>query len=172
MLGFLFYIFAMMYYKPQQQKTTTVAEATRKMEHYCAYQERCHKDVDLKLASMHLIPEAKEKIILHLFEHNFLNEERFAKSFARGKFSIKKWGKQRILNALKSKNISQYNIKSAMAEIDSETYLTTFNTLAEKKFATLGDLTPQKKRQKMMYYLSYRGWESHLIYEKIQELLS
>ncbi|WP_459210040.1 regulatory protein RecX [Aquimarina rhabdastrellae] len=162
-----------MYYKPQQsKKPTTVKEALLKMEHYCAYQDRCHQDVNTKLQAMQLIPEAQEKIILHLIEHNFLNETRFAKSFARGKFNIKKWGKQRILSALKSKGISQYNIKIAMAEIDPEAYLTTFNTLAEKKFATLGDLPHQKKRQKMLYYLSYRGWESHLIYDKIQELLS
>ena len=65
-----------MYRKPQQ--SVTVAEATKKMEYYCAYQERCHKDIMDKLSTMTLIPEAKEKIILHLLEHNFLNEERFS----------------------------------------------------------------------------------------------
>lgn len=159
-----------MHRKPQQ--SVTVAEAIHKMEYYCAYQERCHQEIAQKLATMHLIPEAKEKIILHLLEHNFLNEERFAKSFARGKFNIKKWGKQRIVRELKMRNISEYIIKSALKEIPEADYLKTFHELAEKKHATLRESDSFKKRKKLTDYLLYRGWETHLVYEKINELIS
>ena len=89
----------------------TVDEMKRKLEQYCIYQDRCHKEVAQKMNSFQLIPEAKEVILLHLLQHNFLNEERFSKSFARGKFRIKKWGKQRIVRELKYREISTYNIK-------------------------------------------------------------
>lgn len=157
-----------MHQKPQQSITLT--EALRKMEHYCVYQDRCHKEVEDKLYTMKLIPEAKEKIILHLIEHNFLNEERFAKSFARGKFNIKKWGKQRIMLELKQRNISTYLIKNAIKEIDFKDYINTFHALAEKKNASISEANVYKKRKKLIAYLQYRGWESDLIFEKVKEL--
>ncbi|MBG6132003.1 regulatory protein [Aquimarina sp. EL_43] len=149
----------------------TVAEALRKMERYCAYQERCHKDVEDKLRTMKLIPEAKEKIILHLLDQNFLNEERFAKAFARGKFNIKKWGKQRIVRELKFRNISPYNIKTALKEIPEKDYFETFHKLAEKKYYSITEQDKNKKRKKLIDYLLYRGWETTLVYEKVNELI-
>ncbi|WP_378179475.1 regulatory protein RecX [Aquimarina sp. SS2-1] len=157
-----------MYQKTPQ--SITVTEAIKKMEHYCAYQERCHKDISNKLNTMRLIPEAKEKIILHLLEHNFLNEERFAKSFARGKFKIKKWGKQRIMRELKFRQISEYCIKTALKEISEDEYLKTFHELAEKKFDAIIEKDVQKKRKKLIDYLLYRGWENQLVFEKARDL--
>ncbi|AXT58722.1 RecX family transcriptional regulator [Aquimarina sp. AD1] len=157
-----------MYHKTPE--SITVTEAIKKMEHYCAYQDRCHKDVSQKLNTMKLIPEAKEKIILHLLEHNFLNEERFAKSFARGKFRIKKWGKQRIIRELKFRQISEYCTKVALKEISENEYLETFHDLAEKKFNSITDSDTFKKRKKLIDYLLYRGWENQLVFEKINEL--
>ncbi len=153
------------------QQSITVTEATKKMERYCAYQERCHKDIEDKLNTMKLIPEAKEKIILHLLQHNFLNEERFSQSFARGKFRIKKWGKQRIVRELKYRKISAYNIKTALKEISEKDYLETFHELAERKFVTIKELDQNKKRKKLTDYLLYRGWETNLVYEKVKELI-
>ncbi len=147
-----------------------VTEATKKMERYCAYQERCHKDVEDKLKTMSLIPEAKEKIILHLLDHNFLNEERFAQSFARGKFRIKKWGKQRIIRELKYRKISAYNIKTALKEIPEKEYLETFHELAEKKMTSISEQDLYKKKKKLIDYLLYRGWENQLVFEKVKEL--
>ncbi len=148
----------------------TVDEALKKLEYYCSYQERCHKDVEDKLYKMSMIPEAKEKIILHLLEHNFLNEERFSKSFARGKFRIKKWGKHRIVRELKFKGISKYNIDSALKEIPDEDYLDTFNQLSEKKFNSISETNKHKKKKKLIDYLLYRGWETHLIFDKANQL--
>jgi regulatory protein len=79
------------------QKSYTVEEAQKNMERYCAYQERCHKEVQQKLRNMKMIPEAINLITTQLIEDNYLNETRFAKAFARGKFNTKKWGRQRIV---------------------------------------------------------------------------
>lgn len=155
----------------QTQKSYTVDEAKRTIEKYCAYQERCHKEVEQKLYDLNMITEARELIIVHLIEHNFLNEERFAKSYARGKFRIKKWGKQRITRELKFRNISIYNIKSALKEINDVDYSGTFNLLAEKKFEQINETNKYKKRKKLADYLLYRGWESNLVYAKVNELI-
>ncbi len=155
----------------KKNKTYTVKEAIKKMENYCAYQERCHKEVEGKLFEMNLINLVKEEIILHLLKHNFLNEERFAKAYARGKFNIKKWGKTRIVRELKYRNISTYNVKSALSEIDENDYFTVFHALAEKKFETIKEKNPYKKSKKLADYLMYRGWETDLIYQKINELI-
>ncbi|WP_323787254.1 regulatory protein RecX [Psychroserpens sp.] len=153
------------------QKTYTVDEAQKRLEHYCAYQERCHKEVSQKLFEMHMIPEARDKIIVHLLQHNFLNEERFAKAFVRGKFRIKKWGRQRLQLELKRKDINKTIISIALKEIDEEAYIDTFNDLALKRVHMIRESNPQKKRKKLADYLFYRGWESHLVYDKIRELI-
>ena len=149
----------------------TVDEATKKLEGYCAYQDRCHKEVISKLRTMNMIPEAIDVVVGHLIKENYLNEERFARSFARGKFNIKKWGKNRIENELKYREISKYNIRLAMQEIDSKEYLKTFNALAKKRLAEIREKDLQKRRKKLADYLLYRGWESGMVYEKVYELV-
>ena len=149
----------------------TLEEATRKLEGYCAYQERCHKEVVQKLRDMRMIPDAIDQIVVHLIDQNFLNEERFSMSYARGKFNIKKWGRNRITQELKRRDISQYNIKKAVAQLDTPAYLETLDTLANKRLDAIKETNIQKKRKKLADYLLYRGWESHLVYEKITELI-
>ncbi|AEM70106.1 regulatory protein RecX [Allomuricauda ruestringensis DSM 13258] len=153
------------------QKYYSFQEAIKKMEHYCAYQERCHKEVTEKLKHMNMIPEAIDQILGHLIQENYLNEERFAKAFARGKFGIKKWGANRIVRELKFRDISAYNIKSALAEIQHEDYLETFDELARKRLDQIKEKNPLKRKKKLADYLLYRGWESHLVYEKANELI-
>ena len=152
----------------QSQKTYTVDEATRALESFCVYRERCHKEVESKLREMKMIPEAQEVILMHLMEHNFLNEERFAKAFARGKFSIKKWGRLRIQKELQFRAISTYNIKTAMLEIDENEYLSTLEQLATKKVALIKESDPFKKRHKLAQYLLSRGYESSLVFDLVK----
>ncbi len=118
-----------------------------------------------------MIPQAIDKIVVHLIEENYLNEERFAQSFARGKFNIKNWGRKRIVRELKIRNISTYNINTALNEIEDGAYYKTLDNLAQKRLSQITEKNPQKKRKKLADYLLYRGWESHLVYEKIKELI-
>lgn len=153
------------------QKTYSVDEAQKKLEFFCSYQERCHKEVVAKLESMRMIPDAIDVIVVYLIENNFLNEMRFAKSFVRGKFRIKKWGKQRIIRELKFRDISQYNIHAALSEIDAIHYLETLDTIAQKKLATITETNSLKRKKKLADFLRYRGWESQLVYAKVNELI-
>ena len=148
-------------------KTYTVEEAKRKLERYCAYQERCHKEVRNKLKDMRMIPEAIDVVLVHLIQHNFLNEERFAKAFVRGKFRIKNWGKNRLVRELKFREISKYSIDEALKEIDLDDYYETLDALIVKRIDLVKEKDHYKKKKKVVDYLLYRGWESHLIYEKL-----
>jgi len=148
----------------------TVEEATKKLEHYCAYQDRCHKEVIAKLKSMGMIPIAIDTIVGHLITNRFLNEERFAKNYARGKFQIKKWGKNRIVRELKAREISRFNIQTALKEISDSDYFETFDDLAKKKADQITESNPLKARKKLIDYLLYRGWEAAMVYEKAAAL--
>lgn len=152
------------------QKSYTVKEATKLLENFCSYQERCHKEVERKLFDLKMIPEAKEKIILHLLQHNYLNEERFAKAFVRGKFSIKNWGKRRIVNELKFKNISSYIVKVALEEINDEDYLNTLHKIAEKKLSIIKENNTFKKRIKLSSFLISKGFEPELVYNVVNKI--
>lgn len=154
----------------QTKKSHTVQEATRKLEHYCVYQERCHKEVREKLESLHMIPEAIDVIIVHLLEHNFLNESRFAKTYVSGKLRIKFWGRRRLTFELKKKDVSKFNINEALSAIDTTEYIDIFNKLADKKAQIITGADKYKKRKKLIDHLFYKGWESHLVYEKANEL--
>lgn len=155
-----------MYQKP----TFTLSEAQQKLEHYCAYQERCHQEVVAKLKAMGMIPAAIDTIISQLIQSNYLNESRFAQSYARGKFRIKKWGKIRIVKELKARKISEYNIKLGLKEIPDDLYHSTFWELFEKQKKAINGEPKVQKKKKIVSYFTYRGWESELIYEALNTL--
>ncbi|MFB9051829.1 regulatory protein RecX [Formosa undariae] len=152
-------------------KTYTVEEAKRALEYYCAYQERCHKEVQEKLRSMRMIPDAIDAVIVHLLTHNFLNEERFAKAYVRGKFKFKNWGRNRLTMELKRRQISKFNIQSGLKELDALDYYGVFDALAEHKCETIKESNKYKKKKKLADYLLYRGWESPMVYEKVNALI-
>ncbi len=148
-------------------KTYTVEEATRALEHFCAYQERCHLEVEQKLTKMKMIPSAQEHVILHLLKENYLNEERFAKSFVRGKFLIKNYGRLRISNELKLRKINPSLIQKALTEIDDEAYIKTLKNLIDKKNASIKESNIYKKKKKIIDFLLRKGFEYNLIQENL-----
>ncbi|KGL60168.1 regulatory protein [Polaribacter sp. Hel1_33_78] len=156
----------------KEKKYFTVDEIKRKLEHYCAYQDRCHKEVEQKMWEFNLIPEAKELILLSLMKDDFLNEERFSKSYARGKFRIKNWGKQRIVRELKFRDISAYNIKTALKEIDETEYLKTLYSITENRNEVISEPNVYKRKKKLIDFLMRKGFENDLIFKTVNEILS
>jgi regulatory protein len=152
------------------KKTYTVDEALAKLQSYCAYQDRCHKEVAQKLKEMRMISQASEQIIIALIEGDFLNEERFSMAFVRGKFKIKKWGRRRLVSELKQRNISKFLIQKALGQISERDYKATFEALVHKKAESITGGSIAKKRKKLADYLLYRGWEAHLVYDKINQI--
>lgn len=153
------------------QKSYTVQEATLKLMQYCAYRDRSQKEVEEKLREMRMIPQACEQIIIKLMQENFLNEERYARSFVRGKFRIKKWGRIKIKQELKFKEIGSPLIKIALSEIDEKEYYKTLVELAEKKVVLIKEKDPFKKRQKLANYLLQKGYESSMVFEVANSII-
>ena len=156
--------------KVNKIKSYTLAQAQKKLEYYCAYQERCHKEVIAKLKTLGMIPSVIDKIISELIKANYLNETRFTQSFVRGKFRIKKWWKNRILQELKVRDISSFNIKLGMKEISDDNYQKTFYELFEKRRREVKQLTKTEQKKKIFSYMSYRGWENSKVYEALRDL--
>lgn len=148
----------------------TPQQALLKMAHYCAYQERCHYEAKNKLAELGIYYEHADQIIAELITQNYLNEERFAKAFAGGKFRIKKWGRNKIKQELKQKKVSDYCIQQGLKEIDADDYLITLNKEAKEKYQKLKDKNLLIKANKTAQYLMSRGFEGDLVWDVIKYL--
>ncbi len=157
------------YDSDQPKKNWSADEAKVKIAAYCAYQERCQKEVREKLHERGIYGDLAEELIVDLIGEGFLNEERFAKAFVRGKFRLKKWGKNKIMQDLKFKNISQNCMKSGFEEIDEWEYLDTLSQLAEKKWNSFSEKDHFKKKHKVFQYLIGRGFESDLIQQVLNQ---
>jgi len=149
-------------------KRYTPKEALARLMKYCAYQERCHREVEQKLFDLGIFDEEdRGNIILRLMDEGFLNEERFTRAFVRGRFRSKKWGKVKISYELKKKNISERLIEMAMSEIDEEEYRKVFEEVSAKRMKQIGGLQSADKRKKFITYMNARGFEFDLIYNFI-----
>ncbi|MBP6456704.1 MAG: RecX family transcriptional regulator [Chitinophagaceae bacterium] len=148
-------------------------ELLKKLAHYCAYQERSHREVKTKLLELGARGLELENIIVELISQNYLNEERFAKAFAGGKFRTKKWGKVKIIQELKKHFLSEYVIKKAMKEIPDDDYEKAIEYLIEKKMDTLKNIKNKvSKKQKVMNYLLQKGYSYQDIQEKLTNFIS
>ncbi|MGB3197285.1 MAG: regulatory protein RecX [Saprospiraceae bacterium] len=132
-----------------------------KMKHYCAYQERCQKEVEEKLRELKVDQDMADEIMLSLIHENFVKEERYAKAIARGKFRINQWGKVKIKMLLRNSRITTNLIELAMQEIDSIEYQNTIKELYLKKFNSFVKETASVKKQKTIQYLIQKGFEFH-----------
>jgi regulatory protein len=153
------------------KKSLTPDQAFQKLKHYCAYQERCHSEVKNKLYELGIRKKDHDELIAKLIEENYLDEERFAIAFAGGKFRMKDWGKTRIKYELKSKLVSEYNIKKALKQIDEKVYLNTLKKLAQKKYTELKKDQWMVRRKKTMDYLLAKGYEPELIYTTLAQII-
>ena len=151
--------------------TFTFEQALQKIKQYCAYQERCHSEVRDKLYSFGLRQSEVEEMITLLIVENYLNEERFAIHFAGGKFRMKQWGKHKIKQALKLRQVSDYCINKALKQIDAKEYQRTFQKLNEQKLKTLkNEKNIFIKKRKLQDFLLQKGYESDLIREALSNL--
>jgi regulatory protein len=146
------------------KKFLTKEQAIQKLKHYCGYQERSHSEVKEKLYSLGIWKKEHDEIISTLIEENYLNEERFAIAFAGGKFRMKQWGRVKIKYELKQKQVSEYNIKKALKEIDEDAYLQILKKLYEEKWDSLkGEQNRFIKMTKTRNYLLQKGYESEMV---------
>ena len=149
----------------------TPEQAIPKIKQYCVYQERCHAEVKDKLYSFGLHRKDVDEIMVLLIGENYLNEERFAIHYAGGKFRMNHWGKNKIKQALKQKQVSDYCIKKALKEIDDKDYVKTFEKLVEQKMKALaGEKNIFIKKKKLQGFLLMKGYESELVNEEVGKI--
>ncbi len=147
----------------------TRKEAKLKLANYCAYQERSQKEVRNKLYETGLYQDEIEEIISELISENFLNEERFAKAFIGGKFRIKKWGRNKILMAIRQYDISDYCIKKGLQEIDSDDYNNTMEQIIIAKNKGLSEDNIFVRRNKLAKYAMSKGFEAELVWNFLKQ---
>lgn len=154
----------------EKKEKLTPAAAAKKIRHFCAYQERCHWEVENKLKDFGIWGESASEIIAGLIEENYLNEERFALQFAGGKFRMKHWGRTKIKQELKEKRISDFLIKKALRSIDPEDYYNALLKLTEKKWNGFPPKThPNMMKFKTIAFLLSKGFERDLIEDAIAQ---
>lgn len=151
-------------------KTATPEEAKLKIRRYCAYQERSHLEVRTKLYSYGLHRSEVEEITVDLITEGYLNEARFAKAYAGGKFRMKKWGRVKIARALEQKGVSANCIKIGLKEIDDESYTATLRGLLADKLKTLETENSFVARDKLSTYAIGKGYESELVWKEVRDL--
>lgn len=158
------------FYKMEYKQNLTPDQALQKARQYCAYQERCHKEVKDKLYGFGLYKKEVEEILSTLIEENYLNEERFAVQFAGGRFRIKHWGRVKIKYELKQKQVSDYCIKKALAAIDDDDYEKQLQKLYDEKLKTLKlEKNIFIKKRKLQDYLMQKGYEVDMIKEMMKK---
>jgi len=153
-----------------RKKYHTQTEAILKAANFCAYQERCHQEVLDKLQEWGIYGDEAAELILFLIENNYLNEERFAKAFAGGKFRVKKWGRTKIKRELKLRQISDFCIGVGLKEIDPDDYLKTLQAVLQKQIDKSKIKHPMLLKQKVFQYAMQRGYESDIIQDVLKTL--
>ncbi len=142
----------------------------KKIEHYCAYQERCHLEVTNKLNKLGVFGDELDEYICYLIDEKFLSETRFCEAYVRGKFNNNNWGKVKLSRELKLRNISDWNISNALNQIKSEDYNKKLKKLCEK-LVEISDKPEFELRNKVVKNLSYKGWEIDLIIKTLNQLI-
>ena len=149
-------------------KRLTKEQALPQVKQFCVYRERCHSEVKEKLYALGLYKNDVEQLMAQLIEENYLNEERFAKQYAGGKFRMNQWGRVKIKHGLRQKQVSDYSIKKGMKEISDADYKKTLHKLAEQKLKTLkNESNAFRKRKKVQDYLLQKGYEGELVREVV-----
>lgn len=142
-----------------EKKSFTFDEIKLKLVNYCVYQDRCHYEVEQKMKEFVLIPEAKDEIFLYLIRENYLNEERFTRSYIRGKFYIKHWGRNKIKINLRQKKVTEKLISKCMDEIEADDYEKMIRKIYQEYFSRQKGLKEYQKKSKTIQYLLSRGFE-------------
>ena len=154
----------------QPAKPLTPDQVLDKMAKYCAYQERCEKDVRDKLKAFDISQEEKTKIIEYLLDNRFVNDERFAKSFVRGKVNQSGWGVNKIRFHLIQKGIDKEVIDEALGQTDEEVYRQRLIDILKTKSKTIKAANDFEKKRKLAAYAMQKGFEGVLVWEVLKSL--
>ena len=141
-----------------------------KLRHFCAYQERCIHDVEEKLREWKVGQKHAEKIIEQLIKEDYLDEERFARSFAGGKFRINHWGKTKIIYELERRKVPDLIIQIGLEEIGDEEYAETLKEILQRKNREIKEKDPFKRKQKLVAFGIQKGFHYGLVKDVVGKI--
>ena len=150
-------------------KPLTPDQVLDKMAKYCAYQERCVKDVRDKLKTFDIPQTEKNKILDYLLDNRFVNDERFAKSFVRGKVNQSGWGVNKIRFHLMQKGIDKELIEEALGQTDEEVYRQRLIDILKTKSKTIKADSDFEKKRKLAAYAMQKGFEGNLVWYVLKD---
>jgi regulatory protein len=137
----------------------------------CSKQEYCVADVKKKLIQWGLEAEKVDVFLKQLTNEGFINEGRYAVSFARDKLKFDKWGKIKITYMLRQKMVEENAIQNAINEIDEEVYLEILAKELHKKFINTKATSEYEVKGKLLRFAQSRGFETDLALKTINEIM-
>lgn len=160
------------YDKPKKPKKTYDRKTAKlKAADFCAYQERSQQQVRDKLYDYGLHQDEVEEVLSELITEGFINEERFARAFIGGKFRMKKWGRQKILQSIRPHKISDYCLRKGIEEINPDEYWKVLLDHTEKKYHQLKGNSAYIIKGKLTQHLYTKGFEADLIKEAVDQIV-
>lgn len=156
--------------KPAEHIELTQEQIIHKLETFCSYRERCTSEINQKLYQLQVEKNDFDFYINYLKENNFLNETRYANSFARGKNAIKKWGRKKIVMELKFRQIDESTVQQSLLQIDEGMYLIKLQDVLEKKNRIIKETDPFKRKQKLIQFAMQKGYEYEIINEALKNM--
>lgn len=138
-------------YSPEQLKL--------KAEAYCAEAERCEYDVLLKLRQWRASDEVTARILAHLYQQDYLNPQRYCRAFVRDKYRLTHWGRQKIIQALRMKQLPTSAIENALNEIETDEYDQILARLLSQKRRSLKASTNYELNTKLIRFALGRGYQ-------------
>ena len=153
-----------------KKKITNIKIAIQQLKNYCALQDRCQWDVIQKMREWNLMQDSWKHVIDILIQEKYVDEERYSRSFCRGKFKIKKWGKRKIINELRKKRISKVSIDKGLDEIQDNEYEEEFEKQYHKKNSLIKEKNLFERKKKIARFLINKGYEDNLVWNQLSKL--
>ena len=150
-----------------KKRVYNIEIAIERLKNYCSLEDKCQWDVKQKMKEWGLPKISQDQIMELLINQKYIDEERYSKSFCRGKFKIKKWGKIKITNELQKKNISELYIAKGLEEINDAEYHKELDKQYQKKKDAINEKNQFIKNKKIATFLITKGYESNLVWNKI-----
>lgn len=151
-------------------KSDKYIEFESQLQRFCNYQDRCLSEIDSKMLKLEVPENWKSDLLQDLVDRGFLNERRFAKSYAIGKLRNNYWGKQKIYAGLRHKNVSHSIIKESIQTIEEEEYLSILREIMFNKIERIGDIKIAKNKKRLLNYVLQKGYESDIVWQIIKEI--
>ncbi len=146
------------------------SQALSKLAAYCSKAERAEYDVRRIAATWQLDADMTDRIITRLKKENFLNEERFCRSFIHDKVNFNKWGTTKIRFELRKKNVSETAIDYCLSGLGNERFEQALLNLLSTKIKTVRAATDYERSAKLVRFALGRGYPLELIKKTLQKL--